>query len=222
LVFKQPAWGQFRVSKQLAKMMDYLATVRDGSTGELVNGYWLVELYACLSRKNPVPILLEPFSHEEPDSPGQNPIFLQAIHRIFELTAGRGVLVADRGFDAGVMFEDWLDNEYRFVTRLVGNRHLLRFCSDFKQSQAGRWIPIKARKLAEQIPTPDQWAKLIKRCGRPAIRITQVGWVKVRLPARDEQLTMEVCRLAGYDTPLMLLTNLPVENLKDAQCILRY
>jgi hypothetical protein len=210
------------LAKPLAKMMDYLATVRDGSTGELVNGYWLVELYACLSRKNPVPILLEPFSHEEPDSPGQNPIVLQAIHRIFELTGGRGVLVADRGFDAGVMFEDWLDNEYRFVTRLVGNRHLLRFCSDFKQSQAGQWIPIKACKLAEQIPTPYRWAKFIKRRGRPAIRITQVGWVKVRLPARDEQLTMVVCRLAGCDTPLMLLTNLPVENLKDAQRILRY
>ena len=28
----------------IAKKMDYLATVRDGSTGELVNGYWLVEL----------------------------------------------------------------------------------------------------------------------------------------------------------------------------------
>jgi hypothetical protein len=28
----------------IAKKMDYLATVSDGSTGELVNGYWLVEL----------------------------------------------------------------------------------------------------------------------------------------------------------------------------------
>jgi hypothetical protein len=29
------------LAKPLAKQMDYLATVRDGSTGELVNGYWL-------------------------------------------------------------------------------------------------------------------------------------------------------------------------------------
>jgi len=54
------------LAKPLAKKMDYPATVRDGSTGELVNGYRLVELYASLTRKNPVPILLEPFSHEEP------------------------------------------------------------------------------------------------------------------------------------------------------------
>ena len=73
------------IAKPLAKKMDYLAKVRDGSTGELVNGYWLVELYASLSRKNPVPILLEPFSHEEPYSPGQNPVVLNAVHKIFAL-----------------------------------------------------------------------------------------------------------------------------------------
>ena len=46
------------LAKPLAKKMDYLATVRDGSTGELVNGYWLLEMYASLSRKNPVPVPL--------------------------------------------------------------------------------------------------------------------------------------------------------------------
>lgn len=210
------------LAKPLAKMMDYLATVRDGSTGELVNGYWLLELYTSLSCKNPVPVLLEPFSHEEPYNPGQNPIVLEAIHRIFELTDGRGVLVADRGFDAGVMFEDWLDNKYRFVTRLVGKRHLLRFSGDFEQSNDSQWIPIQARQLADQTPTPHRFYKLIKRKGKPALRITQIGWVKVRLPVREENLTMVVCRLAGCETPLMLLTNLPVENLKDAKRVLRY
>jgi len=83
------------LAKPLAKKMDYLATVRDGSTGELVNGYWLLEMYASLSRKNPVPVLLEPFSHEEPYSPGQNPVVLKGIHKILELTNNRGVLVAD-------------------------------------------------------------------------------------------------------------------------------
>src|SRR4030043_2154683 len=118
------------IAKPFARKMEYLATVRDGSTGELVNGYWLVELYASLSRKNPVPLLLEPFSHEEPCNPGQNPVVLAAVHKIFELTGNRGVLIVDRGSDGFVMFEDWLDNKYRFVARLVGNRHLLRFSGD--------------------------------------------------------------------------------------------
>jgi hypothetical protein len=210
------------IAKPLAKKMDYLATVRDGSTGELVNGYWLVELYASLSRKNPVPVLLEPFSHEEPYSPGQNPVVLAAVHKIFELTDKRGVVVVDRGFDGWVMFEDWLDNKYRFVTRLVGKRHLLRFSGGSQQSEAGQWVPIQAQQLAEQIPTPQRFDKLIKRRGKPAIRITQIGWVKVRLPGRDEALTLVVSRLAGNDKPMMLLTNLPVENLKDAKRIMRF
>ena len=210
------------IAKPLAKKMDYLATVRDGSTGKLVNGYWLVELYASLSRKNPVPVLLEPFSHEEPYSLGQNPVVLAAVHKIFELTDKRGVLVVDRGFDGWVMFEDWLDNKYRFVARLVGKRHLLRFSGGSEQSEAGQWVPIRAEQLAEQIPTPHRFDKLIKRHGKPAIRITQIGWVKVRLPGRDEALTLVVSRLAGKDKPMMLLTNLPVENIKDAKRILRF
>jgi len=205
------------LAKPFAKKMDYLATVRDGSTGELVNGYWLVELYASLSRKNPVPVLLEPFSAEVPYSPGQNPVVLAAVHKIFELTDNRGVLVVDRGFDGWVMFEDWLDNNYRFVARLVGNRHLLRFYSG-----SGQWLPIRADQLAEQTPTGHRFYKLVKRRGKPALRITQIGWVKVRLPGRDEDLTLVVSRLAGNDKPMMLLTNLPVENLKDAKRVLRF
>ena len=89
--------------------MDYLATVRDSSTRKLVNGYWLVELYASVSRKNPVPVLPEPFSHEEPYSPGQNPIFLAAVHKIFELM-GNSVATRDffrdrRGYLNAVDFE---------------------------------------------------------------------------------------------------------------------
>ena len=210
------------LAKPLAKKMDYLATVRDGSTGEMVNGYWLVEIYASVSHKNPLPILLEAFSHEEPNSPGQNPVVLEAVSKVFELTAKRGVLVVDRGFDAAVLFEDWLDHEYRFVVRLVGNRHLLGLTAGSEQEGGGQWVAIESRHLAEQIQSPHRWSRLVKHHGRVVFRITQVGWVKVRLPGRPEVLTMVVSRLAGHDTPLMLLTNLLVDNLHDAQRVLLY
>jgi len=201
------------LAKPFAKKMDYLATVRDGSTGQLVNGYWLVELYASLSRKNPVPILLEPFSHEEPESPGQNPVVIKAIHKIFELTGNRGILVVDRGFDSIIMFEDWLDSKYRFVARLVGNRHLLYVYGQ---------TPIRADQIAEQTSTPYCFHKLVKRKGKPTVLITRIGWKKVRLPGRsNEEMIMIVSRLAGHDKPMMLLTNLPVENVKDAKRIMR-
>ena len=99
---------------------------------------------------------------------------------------------------------------------------MLRFYDSYEQSEIGRMIPIRAQQLAEQTPTPHRFHKLIKRRGKPAIRITQIGWVKVRLPGRDEDLTLVVSRLAGNDKPMMLLTNLSVGNLKDAKRVLRF
>jgi len=74
----------------------------------------------------------------------------------------------------------------------------------------------------EQTPTPHRFYKLVKRKDKPSLRISQIGWLKVRLPGKEENLTLVVCRLAGCDKPLMLLTNLPVENVDDAKRVLRY
>jgi hypothetical protein len=170
------------IAKPLARKMDYLATVRDGSTGQLVNGYWLVELYASVSRKNPVPILLEPFSHEQPFCRGQNPIIIDAVRRVFELTGGLGVLVVDRGGDAIVLLGDWLDHERRFVVRLRGDRDLLRFYAALGGSaemvetlRQGQWVPIQARLLAEQTPTLHRAWRTVKRRGKVILRFSQIG-----------------------------------------------
>jgi len=217
------------IAKPLAKKMDYLATVRDGSTGQLVNGYWVVEIYASVGLKNPIPILLEPFSHEQPLCRGQNPVLIDAVRSIFALTGNRGVLVIDRGGDARVLFCDWLDHSIRFVVRLRGDRNLLGFCHGLEEPlrtvqthQDGQWIPIEARQLAERTPTPYRWSRVVKRRGKVVLRFSQIGWVTVRLPGRSESLTMVVSRVAGRDTPFMLLTNLPVNSLADAQRVLRY
>lgn len=217
------------IAKPLAKKMDYLATVRDGSTGELVHGYWLVELYASVSRKNPVPILLEPFSHEQPYCPGQNPIVIKSVRRVFELTGKRGVLVVDRGGDARTLLDDWLDNDYRFVVRLRGDRDLMRFYGCFggpvqtvQTQRQGQWVAVEARQLAEQIATPHRSWQTVKRRGKVVLRFSQVGWVKVRLPGRQETLTMVVARSPGRDLPFMVLTNLPVDSPDEARRVLRY
>jgi len=217
------------LGKPLAKKMDYLATVRDGSTGKLVNGYWLVELYASVSRKNPIPILLEPFSHEQPFCRGQNPVIIEAVRRVFRQTAGRGVLVIDRGGDARTLLADWLDHEYRFVVRLRGDRDLMLYykalggvADTLEIQDRGQWVRVNARHLAERTPTPHRAWRVVKRRGKPVLRFSQVGWVTVRLPKRDEILTMVVSRSPGHDIPFMLLSSLPVQSADDARSVLRY
>lgn len=209
--------------------MEYLAKVRDGSAGQLVNGYWLVELYASVSRKNPVPILLEPFSHEQPLCRGQNPVILDAVRKIFRLANQRGVLVVDRGGDARALLDDWLDQSIRFVVRLRGDRDLMRFyrglggsVTTVKTRRDGRWVRVNARHLAETIPTPHRSWRTVKRKGKAILRFSQVGWVKVRLPRRTENLTMVVARTPGHDVPFMLLTSLPVKTVEDARRVLHH
>ena len=217
------------LGKPLAKKMDYLATVRDGSTGKLVNGYWLVELYASVSRKNPIPILLEPFSHEQPFCRGQNPVIIEAVQQVFRQTNGRGVLVIDRGGDARTLLSDWLDNKFRFVVRLRGDRDLMLYykalggvADTLEVQDRGQWVRVNARHLAETTPTPHRAWRVVKRRGKPVLRFSQVGWVTVRLPKRDEILTMVVARSPDHDVPFMLLANLPVQSADDARSVLRY
>ena len=81
---------------------------------------------------------------------------------------------------------------------------------------------MEGRALAERTATPHRWSRVVKSKGRVVLRISQIGWVKVRLPGRKETLTMVVARSPGSDVPFMLLTNLAVEMLADAKRVLRF
>ena len=74
------------------------------------------------------------------------------------MTQKRGVLVIDRGGDARALLEDWIDQEYRFVVRLRGDRDLLRFYESFggpattvQIQREGQWVRVEARQLARML-----------------------------------------------------------------------
>ncbi len=107
--------------------------------------------------------------------PGQNPVVLAAVHKIFELTNKRGVLVVDRGFDGWVMFEDWLDNTYHFVARLVGERHLLRFyIRRWECEEAIRFL--KSQVQLEKIRT-FRWSAIHRLVLLAVLVMIYLGWL---------------------------------------------
>ena len=56
------------VRKNYAQTMPYLARVRDGSSGELANGYWCGVALACESgSRKVIPLLQQLWSAEAPD-----------------------------------------------------------------------------------------------------------------------------------------------------------
>jgi len=76
----------------------------------------------------------------------------------------------------------------------------LKFRPFLKKNQGG--------SLPDQKFLPDGLIRPL-RFGKPAFRITPVGWVKVRLPGRGKNPTMVVSRLARHNTPMILLTKIP-------------
>jgi hypothetical protein len=190
------------LAKPRARTLKYLALVRDGSDdGRLVYGYWCVELYACWGKARIAPLLLHPYSVEDPHVKGENAVILQCVERVYAATAGNGVLVMDAGGDRDRLLIPWIDAAHLFVVRLRGDRHLL----------LDDGTRIEARLLAET---------LLARAARKKRRTV---WTRVYLPERpDHPLHLVAKGVAGNDRPLMLLTALTVENLDTAKRVLSY
>jgi len=137
---------------------------------------------------------------------------LKAVEKVFKTTGKRGVLVTDRVLILHYV-QDWLDNKYSFVVRLVGKRHLLRFIRTDDKTR--RSMDTNSLRVACRADTNiESLLEIVKHHGKIILRVSQFGWVKVRLPQRQEVLTMVVSRISGEDTPMMLLTNLPVKTQK--------
>lgn len=184
------------VRKTHARHMPYLATVRDGSTGELVPGYWACVAVACeAGRRRMTPLQMRLWSAEAPDFESENTQLVQIIDTIRTATGNRGVYVLDRGGDRMKLFSPLLERGLRFIVRLVGDRHL--------QYRNRR---ISAEDIASDCPTT-YTESLIRQDAQGEHRLLlHYGFRPVHLPDHPEPLYLVVVRGLGK-TPLMLLTN---------------
>jgi hypothetical protein len=112
--------------KEYAKAMEHLATVRDGSTGELAKGYWLCEVVAAHPYGERIlPLYGELYSAAAEGFQSENAEMLRAIERVSQATAKRGIWTIDRGGDRRKILIPMLDQQLRFVVRHDGDRHIL-------------------------------------------------------------------------------------------------
>lgn len=187
------------IHKPYAEKMPFLATVRDGSTGEFVKGYWTCFITGCESKsRRMIPLHLSLWSAEAPDFESENHEILSAVDTVREAAGGRGIWVMDRGGDRGKLIKPFLDREMRFIVRLVGNRNLL-----------ARGREVLAQWLAQGCQLPYAETIVKEEKGKEKCYSIQFGYRPVRLPGRQEQLYLVVVRGFGQE-PLMLLTNLPM------------
>jgi hypothetical protein len=188
------------VRKAYAQAMPYLARVRDGSTGELANGYWCGVALACepASRKV-IPLLQQLWSAHAPDFVSENTQLLRMIDTIANATDKRGIYVMDRGGDRSKLYLPLLERGLRFIVRMVGDRHLIV-----------RGHLRSARDLARGVEL--RYAETVVReagGGEKKVHL-QYGFRTVKLPGRARTpLTLVVVQGFGAE-PMLLLTNLEV------------
>lgn len=114
------------IRKEYAQKMEHLAVVRDGSTGELHQGYWLCDVTAAeVNGSEIVPLYQKLFSVEAEEFSSENAEILAAVDLIQTHTQGRGIWAIDCGGDRKKLLEPLLDRGQRFVIRSTGKRTVI-------------------------------------------------------------------------------------------------
>lgn len=189
------------IRKEYAEKMPYLATIHDGSSGELATGYSGCMAVACEPRSRKMtPLHLRLWSSGAPDFVSENHQVLEVMRTIHEAAEGRGIYVYDRGGDRKTIMHKLLDQGSRMVIRQVGNRHVVFNGKPREELEVAEGC---AMKYAETIVKET-------RKGEKVYHL-EFGARRVKLPGRDEQLSLVVVRGFGKK-PLMLLTNVEVKS----------
>lgn len=184
------------ITKKYARKMQYLATVRDGSEGQLAEGYWVCNVVGAEVEHNGIiPMYQHLYSAKAPDFVSENDEILRCVDMICKHVGHRGIWVMDRGGDRGNLIEPFLKRKKRFLIRLVGDRHLMF---------SGK--PRLARELSDGCPCGYSETIIKDDRGKERVFHIDFGFRKVLFPGREEQLYLLVVKGLG-ENPLMLLTN---------------
>ena len=186
------------VRKSHAKKMEYLGEIRDGSTGEIVPGYWLCEVLAAHPNGDRItPLYGRLYAQRAKDFDSENDEFLKAIGMVSAATGKKGIWTIDRGGDRRKIIIPLLGKKLQFVVRQDGDRHILLAHGD----------KCSVVEAARRCRTPLEKIVHVEREGYIEKKRLRFGSIRVRLPeCPDSSLSLVVIRGLALH-PIMLLTN---------------
>jgi len=178
------------LAKPYAKKMENIALVRDGDKGCLVNGYWLLEVYALDKEGIIWPVVLWPYSLEAAGQLSENDQILEVLSWLDEhFGQGFGIYIGDRGFDRLSLIEPFLASKRHFIIRQRADRTVV--------------LPNGVRIILS-----DLVEHLFAQSGNRLV------YKRVYLPDIDKPLYLVAYHTVGYDQPVVLLTNLVAESFE--------
>ena len=183
------------VSKPYSNKLEGLCKVKDGSTGEITNGYWFAGVSALTANhKQPIPVYSRIYSSVEDGYKSNNAETIKSLEFLSAHFPKTNIRAFDRGYDGGYIFDYLIPRGENFIVRLVGNRNCIH---------KGKTILVS--RLAERF----EGEYLLKFESKGGKKVgCKISIAPVFLPAHpDKPLNLVVCRGFGKE-PLMLLTNL--------------
>ena len=183
------------IAKSCSSKLEGLCQVRDGSTGEITDGYWYAGISALTAaNKQPIPVYSRIYSTVEEGYISNNAETLKSLEYLSEHFPATNIRALDRGYDAGYIFDYFIPRNESFIVRMVGNRNCI---------YKGRTILIS--ELAKQFKGKYS-LRFESKDGKKAD--CKISVVPISLPKYpDKTLNLVICRGLGKE-PLLLLTNL--------------
>jgi hypothetical protein len=183
------------IAKSCSSKLEGLCKVRDGSTGEITDGYWYAGVSALTAtNKQPIPVYSRIYSTVEEEYASNNAETLKSLKYISEHFSKTNIRALDRGYDAGYIYDYFIPLNESFIVRTVGNRNCV---------YKGKTILIS--ELAKQLKGKYS-LRFEAKDGKKAN--CKISIVPVSLPKYPgKTLNLVICRGLGKE-PLMLLTNL--------------
>ena len=191
------------LGKKNSKKLENIDLIKDGSTGEYINGYKMIEVAALTRReKLPIPVYSSLYSTKDEDFISENDECLTALKYIRNKFGNMGIYALDRGFDDEKYFKYFSNNDLSFVIRMTVKRNIT-VC------KSGKTRNIKKVAVSKKCKT--QYSYKDKN---GITRTAYAGYMKVKIPnIEDKEFYLVVIKSSEFsNSPMMLLTNLKPEN----------
>jgi len=183
------------ITKPCSVKLEGLRRVHDGSKGGTGIGYLMFDVTALTpEQKAPICVYSRVFSAAEEGFISADDEVLKALQFLREHFGIKNVRALDRGFDANIYYEEFIDHKEKFVIRAKTNRSVLH-----------KGALVNIMKLTDQYKGKYS-LKFRKKDGMLAD--CKISIIPIRLPCRPEtDLNLIVCRGIGQN-PMLLITNM--------------
>ena len=164
------------ITKRYTKKFEGIDVIKDGSTGEFVPGYYMIEV-AGLTKKEqlPIPVYTRVFSPKEEKFKSVNEEYLKAIEYLGKTYKKQGIYALDRGFDDQKYFKKFADLELDFVIRMKKTR-------DVVNAESG--IVENIKKKANRVKMKWSYKYTDKKGIKPT---AYTGYMKITIPSVENK-----------------------------------